>query len=57
MPLSFLTNDVMRLLGPGENEMRKAAENQEKTVGELLREAYTETKQVEEEVELEIDYL
>ena len=56
MPLSFLTNDVMRLLGTGENEARKAADHQGKTVAELLREAYTETKKEEEEVEVEIDY-
>ena len=56
MPLSFLTNDVMRLLGTGENEMRNAADHQGKTVAELLREAYTETKKEEEEVEVEIDY-
>ena len=56
MPLSFLTNDALRLLGTGETEMRKAADHKETTVAELLREAYTETKKEEESVEIVIDY-
>ena len=44
MPLSFLTNDVLRLLGTGESEVKEAADHQYKTVAQLLEEAYTETK-------------
>ena len=47
MPFSFLTNDALRQLGAGESEMRKAALDQEKTVGELLKEAYAEEEEEE----------
>ena len=43
MPLSFLTNDAMRQLAACDSEMRKAADYQEKSIAELLQEAYAES--------------